>query len=223
MKFTIKQTQVEDLLVITPEKLGESRSYLLDIESEESVEAIRSMGIEESFVHHNSETFARGVLRGLHFQREDSYGRMVGVTSGSILCVAVDLRPDYKSYGAAYSVNLSSENELMLYVPPYFAMGFMTLEPKTEVVFNSALMPDVKRESGIIWDDEVINIDWQFERYDIDEKYLNVSPRDKKSPSFRMYNPNTIWINRPRKGKYALSRKTKQVERLNMRGITNND
>ncbi len=136
------------------------------------------------------------------------------------MCVAVDLRPDYKSYGAAYSVELHSENEMLLYVPQYFAMGFLTLEAKTEVVINSAAEPDVKRESGILWDDEVINIDWQFERYDIDEKYLNISPRDKKNPSFRMYSPNTIWVNRPRKGKYALSRKTKQVERVNMRGIT---
>ncbi|MFI3290051.1 MAG: dTDP-4-dehydrorhamnose 3,5-epimerase family protein [Rikenellaceae bacterium] len=219
-KFTVKQTPIEDLLVISPNTLGESRVYLSDLEAEESIAAIESIGIEEKFVHHSAERLARGVLRGLHFQREDSYGRMIAVAAGRILCVAVDLRPDYQSFGAAYSVEIHSENEIMLYVPPYFAMGFMTLEPKTEVIINSAAVPDIKAESGIIWDDEVLNIDWQFERYEIDEKYLNISPRDKKSPSFRMYNPNTIWINRPRKSKYALSRKTKQVERVNMRGIT---
>lgn len=220
MTFTTKQTPIEDLLIINPATLGEPRDYLIDLEAEQTIADIESMGIEERFIHHNKETLARGVMRGLHFQREDSYGRMVGVTAGRILCVAVDLRPDYASFGAAYSVELHNENETMLYVPPYFAMGFMTLEAKTEVVINSAAIPDVKQESGIIWDDEVINIDWQFERYEIDEKYLNISPRDKKGPSFRMYNPNTIWINRPRKGKYALQRKTKQVERVNMRGIT---
>ncbi len=220
MKFKIKETQIEDLKVISPEVLGESREYLVDLEADEVIAAYESMGIEERFIHHGKETLARGVMRGLHFQREDSYGRLVGVTAGRILCVAVDLRPDYKSFGAAHSVELHSENETLLYIPPYFALGFMTLEPKTEVIINSAAIPDIKQESGIIWDDEVINIDWQFDRYEIDEKYLNISPRDKKSPSFRMYNPNTIWVNRPRKSKYALSRKTKQVERVNMRGIT---
>lgn len=220
MKFVEKKIDIEDLKVITPEVLGESREYLFDLESEETIATYESLGIEETFIHHSKETLARGVMRGLHFQREDSYGRLVGVTAGRILCVAVDLRPDYQSFGAAYSVELHSENETLLYIPPYFAMGFMTLEPKTEVIINSAAVPDVKRESGIIWDDEVLNIDWQFDRYDIDEKYLSISPRDKKSPSFRMYSPHTLWINRPKRSKYALSRKTKQVERVNMRGIT---
>ncbi len=220
MEFKIKQSPVEDLIVITPASLGESREYLFDVESEQSIAAVESMGIEDTFVHHHHETLARGVMRGLHFQREDSYGRLVGVVAGRILCVAVDLRPDYQSFGAAYSVELHSDNESLLYVPPYFALGYMTLEAKTEVVINSAATPDVKRESGIIWDDEVLNIDWQFDRYEIDEKYLNISPRDKKSPSFRMYSPHTLWINRPKRSKYALSRKTKQVERVNMRGIT---
>lgn len=162
MKFKIKETQIEDLIVISPEVLEESRDYLSDLEAEETIAAYESMGIEERFIHHNKETLARGVMRGLHFQREDSYGRLVGVTSGRILCVAVDLRPDYKSFGAAHSVELHGENEMLLYVPPYFALGFMTLEPKTEVIINSAATPDIKRESGIIWDDDVLNIDWQF-------------------------------------------------------------
>ncbi len=191
-------------MIICPTTLEGSRSYLTELT--DSGEIYAAMGLQESFIEHRSEKLSRGVLRGLHFQRKGSYARLLAVTSGRALCMAVDLRPESDSFGAVNSVELTAENELMLYIPPYFACGYLTLEPATEVVTNSAGESDPSSESGIIYDDEILSINWQFERYEIDEKRLNMSQRDKKLPSFRSYNPNTLWIDRPKKSKYALSR-----------------
>lgn len=208
-QFIIKSTStIEDSKIITPTTLGEGREWLNDLEQ---TEAYQAMGLETPFVQQSSETLARGVMRGLYFQRKDSYGRLLAVTSGRVLAVVVDLRPECESFGAANSVELSAENESMLYVPPYFACGYMTLEPKTTLLCNHEAEYDTKEESGIIFDDEIISINWQFERYEIDERRLNISQRDKKFPNFRSYNPNSLWINRPKKSKYALSRERKRV------------
>ncbi len=200
-KFTTKLTPIEGLQIVTPTKLGESRDYLTDLSQEDVYEMIAP---ETKFVDHNCESYARGVVRGLHFQREGSYAKLISVTKGRVLDVAVDLRPESRTFGAAHSVELNAENESMFYIPPYFAHGFLTLEPNTEVVFNCGGEHVAADESTILWDDEILAIDWQFERYDIDRKWLSISPRDKKSPSFRSYNQNTLWIARPKKSKYSL-------------------
>ncbi len=204
MKYTTKGTSsIEGPMIIRPEEFGADRAWLLDVEHGEEILA---MGIEEEFVQQYIEKMARGVVRGLYFQRKDSYSRLVGVIAGRVLCVVVDLRPESSSFGAANSIELSAENEALLYVPPYFALGYMTLEGATEVVVKGSAEVDPKTESGIIYDDEILSIDWQFERYEIDERRLNLSQQDRKFPSFRSYNKNTIWIDRPKKSKYALSR-----------------
>ncbi|MFR9513202.1 MAG: dTDP-4-dehydrorhamnose 3,5-epimerase family protein [Rikenellaceae bacterium] len=203
-KFTTKSTPtIEGPIIIKPAEPGASRAWLVDLENQEPYAA---MGLSDTFVDQYSERLARGVIRGLHFQRKDSYGRLVAVTSGRALCVVVDLRPESQSFGAANSIELSAENETMVYCPAYFALGFMSLEAATEVVVSCAGEYAPANESGIIYDDEILAINWQFERYEIDERRLNISPRDKKAPSFRSYNQNTLWINRPKKSKYALSR-----------------
>ncbi|MFI3302161.1 MAG: dTDP-4-dehydrorhamnose 3,5-epimerase [Rikenellaceae bacterium] len=201
-KYEIKPTPMEGALVIAPEAEGESRDYLFDLEA--GAAEYEAMGIPEEITHHTAETFARGVIRGLHFQRKDSCGVLLAVTSGRALAVATDLRPESKTFGASHAVELTTENERMLYVPPYFAYGFLTLEQKTEVVANFTGEYDSSTVSSIIWDDEILAIDWQFERFDIDQKRLNISQKDKKAPSFRSYNQNTLWVNRPKKSKYAI-------------------
>ncbi len=205
ISFTTKSTSsIEGPIIIRPTSLGGSREWLTQLEG--SAEIYASMGLEEEFTQHTSEKMARGVVRGLYFQRKDSAPKIMGVTSGRALCVVVDLRPESKTFGAANSVELSLESETLLYVPPYFACGCLTLEPATVVVCNSTDNYCPSEESGIIYDDEILSINWQFERYEIDEKRLNMTQRDKRWPSFRSYNQNTLWINRPKKSKYALAR-----------------
>ncbi len=201
-KFTVKECPIEGPLIIKPAVLGESRDYLFNLDEQDIYE---QMELECTFEQHFSETLARGVMRGLYFQRKESYGRIIAVTQGSALCVAIDMRPESKNFGAAHSIYLDGESETMLFIPPYFAHGYLTLERDTQVVINSQESYDPSAVSGIIWDDEILSINWQFERYDIDSKRLNILPRDKKFPSFRSYPQNSIWIDRPKKSRYALA------------------
>ncbi|MFR9603036.1 MAG: dTDP-4-dehydrorhamnose 3,5-epimerase [Rikenellaceae bacterium] len=202
-KYSTQETPMEGAIIITPNIEGESREFLFDLEG--GHDEYKLMGLDVEFVQHSSEVYARGVIEGLHFQRENTPAMIVAVTSGRALCVATDLRPECSTFGASHAVELTDENERMIYIPPYFSFGFMTLEPKTEVVCNYTGEYDPATQSSIIWDDEILAIDWQFERYDIDQKWLKISPKDKKAPAFRSYNQNTLWINRPKKSKYAMS------------------
>ncbi len=201
-KYRIKESPIEGLNIISPTRLGEGRGFLEDMDSEEYA----LMGITDEVMDHSVERFARGVLRGLYFPDKVAQGRLFAVTYGRALVVAVDLRPESKTFGASHAVELNGDNEAMIYIPPYFGYGFLTLERDTEVVCNATLLAQDEVEmSGIVWDDEILLIDWQFERYDIDSKYLNISQRDKRFPCFRIYNPNNLWPNRPKKSKYARS------------------
>ncbi|MFR9522947.1 MAG: dTDP-4-dehydrorhamnose 3,5-epimerase family protein [Rikenellaceae bacterium] len=203
-QFKTKSTpSIEGPMIITPTQSGGSQEWLTDLNDQEPY---AQMGLSEKFVDQFSEKLPRGVIRGLHFQRKDSYARLVALTAGRALCVVVDLRPESNSFGAANSVELTAEVQNMIYCPAYFALGYMSLEAGTEVVISCAGERDEKQESTIIYDDEILAINWQFERYEIDERRININQRDKKAPSFRSYNQNTLWINRPKKSKYALSR-----------------
>ncbi|MFI3305069.1 MAG: dTDP-4-dehydrorhamnose 3,5-epimerase [Rikenellaceae bacterium] len=199
-KYVVKQTGIEDLQLISPTAEEFSRNFLVDLDSEESQEEYRAMGIEDCFVHSRVERLARGVMRGLHFQPNVPQSKFVAVTSGRIYAVAVDLRPG-KEYGAAFAVELTAESGRMIYVPAYFAFGYLTLEPQTEVVINSSVEHTPEQDAGIIYDDQILSIDWQFDRWEIDQKYLNMTQRDKRHPAFRNYNPNTMWSVRPDKKK----------------------
>ncbi len=200
-KYQIQEIPIEGMKVITPEVEGDSRNFLSDLDTQDEFSL---MALDEEFVQQNVEKLPRGVLRGLHFQRENSQGTLLAVTSGRALCVGTDLRPESKSFGASHAVELTVENERLFYIPPYFAHGFLTLEPNTEVVMLYTQEYDAAQVSTMIWDDEILAIDWQFERFEIDAKRLNISQRDKKAPSFRSYNQNSLWINRPKKSKYAI-------------------
>lgn len=202
-KFTIKEFPFEGPKIIVPNNENEPRAYLVELEEQESY---KQMGVEETFAQHTCEKFARGVLRGLHFQRKNPQGRFIAVTSGSALTVVVDLRPESKTFGASHAIELSAVNEQMIYVPQYFAHGFLTLEPQTEVVINYTNPYSEADDSRIIWDDEILAIDWRFDRYDIDQKRLNLSAKDRKSPSFRSYNQHDLWPGRVIKKSYALKR-----------------
>ncbi|MFI3259818.1 MAG: dTDP-4-dehydrorhamnose 3,5-epimerase [Rikenellaceae bacterium] len=196
-KFIVKESPIEGLRLITSEKSGEEIDY-------------SSMGLDVEFVSQSVEKLARGVLRGLHFTREEEQARLITVRSGRILAVAVDLRPENRTFGAALSYELNEHNGAMLFVPPYFALGYVTLESGSEVEINYSTEYDPKMESGIIWDDDVLMIEWQFERYEIDKRWLNISQRDKKLPSFRSYNPNLLWPNRPKASRYSKRRNYKE-------------
>lgn len=178
-------------MVIEPTVFGDKRGFFLEAYSERD---FLEIGIDAHFVQDNHSKSGRGVLRGLHFQREHTQGKLVRVTAGSVLDVAVDLRPESRTYGASHSIELSADNHRMFYVPPRFAHGFLTLEDNTEFLYKCTDYYHPESDSGIMWNDQVLAIDWQFERYGIDEKHLNISDKDKKHQGFNQIIPSTLWV-----------------------------
>lgn len=189
-KLTVTETPIEGLLIIEPAVHGDKRGFFMESYSKRDFAEI---GIDVEFVQDNHSKSARGVLRGLHFQRQHTQGKLVRVTSGAVLDVAVDLRPESRTYGASHSVELSAENKRMFWIPERFAHGFLTLENDTEFQYKCTEYYDAESDGGIMWNDPVLCIDWQFERYGIDEKYLNISPKDKKHPGFNQILPHNLW------------------------------
>lgn len=189
-KFNVIKTPIEGLLVIEPTVFGDNRGFFMETYSERDFEEI---GITEHFVQDNHSKSTRGVLRGLHFQTAHTQGKLVRVVAGSVLDVAVDMRPDSRTYGASHSIELSADNKRMFYIPPRFAHGFLTLENDTEFIYKCTDYYDPESDGGIMWNDQVLAINWQFERYGIDEKYLNISPKDKKLQGFNQIIPQTLW------------------------------
>lgn len=189
-KFKKLSTTIEGLILIEPTIYGDSRGFFMETYSERD---FAELGIHDHFVQDNHSKSARGVLRGLHFQREHTQGKLVRVIAGAVLDMAVDLRPESRTYGASYSVELSAENGRMLYIPPRFAHGFLTLENDTEFVYKCTDYYHPESDSGVMWNDHILHIDWQFERYDIDEKRLRISDKDRKYPAFGQLDPKTLW------------------------------
>ena len=189
-KFNVIKTPIEGLLIIEPTVYGDKRGFFLESYSKRDFEEI---GIDAEFVQDNHSKSARGVLRGLHFQREHTQGKLVRVTAGAVLDVAVDLRPGSSTYGASHSVLLTADNKRMFWIPERFAHGFLTLENNTEFMYKCTDYYHPESDAGVMWNDQVLAIDWQFERFDIDEKYLNISDKDKKHPGFHQINPKTLW------------------------------
>lgn len=189
-KFKVVTTNIDGLVVVEPTVFGDARGFFLESYSERD---FAELGIVERFVQDNHSKSGRGVLRGLHFQTRHTQGKLIRVVSGAVLDVAVDLRPESRTFGAAYSVELSAANKRMFYVPPRFAHGFLTLEDNTEFLYKCTDYYSPEDDGGVMWNDRDLCIDWQFERYNIDPKYLNISDKDKKHPGFRQLDYKGLW------------------------------
>ena len=181
-KFKRIETGIEGLCIIEPTVFGDNRGFFLESYSKKEFEEI---GITEEFVQDNHSKSKKGVLRGLHFQTKHSQGKLVRVIKGSVYDVAVDIRKGSKTYGQWYGIELSAENKKMFYIPAGFAHGFLTLEDETEFQYKCTDIYAPQYDSGIMYDDKDLNIDWKLEEYGIIE--LTLSEKDKKHQSFKEY------------------------------------
>ena len=116
-----------------------------------------------------------------------SQAKLINILKGSVLDVVVDLREDSKTFGKYYSIELSEKNKKMLFVPKYFAHGFLTLENDTQIFYKCDNFYNLKSEAGIMWNDSDLNIEWNFKKYGINENELIISEKDKKNMSFKEY------------------------------------
>jgi dTDP-4-dehydrorhamnose 3,5-epimerase len=156
--MTVIETGINDLVIIQPDVYPDDRGYFYESYQKKKFE---EFGIKVDFVQDNESMSSKGVLRGLHFQnRPYAQGKLVKVTKGSVLDVAVDLRKDSETYGKWYKVFLSSINKTMFWIPEGFAHGFITMEDNTIFQYKCTNYYNKESEVCILWDDPILDIDW---------------------------------------------------------------
>ena len=175
-KFTFVETGLPGVLVIEPTVFGDARGYFMETFQKEEFAAA---GITDEFVQDNQSKSSRGVLRGLHFQKEHTQGKLVRVTKGEVFDVAVDCRPNSASFGKWVGVTLSEENKKQFYVPKGFAHGFLVLSDEAEFCYKCTDYYDPTAEGGIPYNDPTVNVEWP----DCGCEYL-LSEKDKKHEPF---------------------------------------
>lgn len=154
----VTRFEIEGPVLIRPRVFADDRGYFYESFNESS---FRNAGLETGFVQDNQSLSKKGTLRGLHFQNPPyAQGKLVRVVQGSVMDVAVDIRKDSPTYGKHISIELSAENKLMLWIPPGFAHGFITLEDDTLFLYKCTNLYNKESESGIIWNDDELKIDW---------------------------------------------------------------
>ncbi|ETT12286.1 dTDP-4-dehydrorhamnose 3,5-epimerase [Fusobacterium sp. CM21] len=185
MKFKKVETGIKDLFIIEPQIFEDSRGFFLE---SYNYNDFKELGIENIFVQDNHSKSLKGVLRGLHFQKDEySQAKLVRVLKGAVLDIAVDLRKNSETFGKYIAVELNEKNKKMFFIPRNFAHGFLTLEDNTEFFYKCDNFYNPKSESGIIWTDIDLDIDWNFKKYSINENELIISEKDKKNISFKEY------------------------------------
>ena len=183
-KFKRIETGIEGLVIIEPTVFGDDRGFFMESYSKKDFEKI---GLKMEFVQDNHSKSKKGVLRGLHFQTKYTQGKLVRVIAGSVLDVAVDLRDGSKTFGQHFIVELTEQNKKMFYVPEGFGHGFLTLEDDTEFQYKCTDYYAPEFDSGVLWNDKDINIDWDFEKYGLKESEVLLSEKDKVQQTLKEF------------------------------------
>lgn len=177
----INKTFIENLLIIEPQLFKDDRGFFYESYNKNNLDKV----INIVFVQDNESKSDKGVIRGLHFQAPPfEQTKLVRCVSGNILDVAVDLRSNSKTYGKSFSIELSSENNKQLFIPKGFAHGFQVLSEEAIVNYKVDNFYNPKSDSGIIWNDKDLSIDWNLDLKPIlSIKDLTLSSfQDLKSP-----------------------------------------
>lgn len=156
-KFNFKTTNVPGILLIEPTVFGDSRGYFMETYQQDE---FAKAGIADAFIQDNQSSSHKGVLRGLHFQKEHTQGKLVRVVSGQVFDIGVDLRPNSPYFGKWAGAVLSAENKQMLYVPQGFGHGFVVLSETAEFAYKCTDVYDPSSEGGVRWNDADINVEW---------------------------------------------------------------
>ncbi|WNO61679.1 dTDP-4-dehydrorhamnose 3,5-epimerase [Rheinheimera sp. MMS21-TC3] len=168
-------TPLQDCVLIEPKVFGDERGFFVECFHAERYQ--QQTGINLAFVQDNHSRSAKGVLRGLHFQKTRPQGKLVRVVRGEVYDVAVDLRPDSRTFGQWYGVYLSEQNFRQLWVPPGFAHGFQVVSDIADFEYKCTDYYAPEDEGSICWNDEQLNISWP-----ITEPVL--SDKDSRAPTF---------------------------------------
>ena len=175
MKFI--DTTIPDVKIIEPQVFGDERGFFMETFR---VPLFNEHCGEHPFVQDNHSKSSQGILRGLHYQTENTQGKLVRVTAGEVFDVAVDMRESSPSFGQWVGVLLSAENKKQLWVPEGFAHGFYVTTESAEFVYKCTDLYNPNAEVSIAWNDPTLGIDWPL----IDNKKPSLSTKDENGLLF---------------------------------------
>lgn len=190
MKLSLESEHLNGLKVIVPEVFEDDRGFFLEAYR---IDQFKEMGIDKIFVQDNHSKSAKNVVRGLHFQWEPPMGKLMRVTAGSAYLVAVDIRKGSPTLGKWYGVEVSAENKKMVWAPAGFARGFAVLSDFAEIQYKCTGIYNNNAESGILWNDPEIGIEWPVKEPILSGKDANAQTLSK-------------WINKPESDNFKFSR-----------------
>ena len=172
----IVDTPLPGVVVLEPNKHGDSRGFFLETYREDT---LREFGISERFVQDNHSRSTRGVLRGLHYQLINPQGKLVRVARGAVFDVAVDVRRGSPAYGQWFGVTLDEESMRMMYIPPGVAHGFVVLSDTADFIYKCTDYYHPPSEQGILWNDPAIGVKWPITD-------VHLSQKDGNYPALQM-------------------------------------
>jgi dTDP-4-dehydrorhamnose 3,5-epimerase len=158
MPITATPTTIPDVLIIEPKVFGDDRGFFFESFNENDFS--KAVGRKITFVQDNNSLSKKGVLRGLHYQIQQTQGKLVRVVSGTVFDVAVDIREFSATFGKWVGVELSAENKKQLWIPAGFAHGFLVLSESAEFLYKTTDYWHAASEKCIVWNDPVLNIEW---------------------------------------------------------------
>ena len=188
-QIKVEKCPIEGLYVIEPTVHGDNRGYFMETYNQNDM---HEAGLDMVFVQDNQSMSKKGVLRGLHYQKEYPQGKLVRVIKGAVFDVAVDLRVNSKTYGQWFGVELTEENKKQFYISEGFAHGYMLLADEAELCYKCTDFYHPGDEGGLAWNDPDIGIEWPNLQGDykgtpaadgyslIDGTPLNLSDKDQK-------------------------------------------
>ena len=177
-KITVETCEIEGLKILTPQVFGDNRGYFMETYNYNDYKAA---GIGLNFVQDNQSMSVKGVLRGLHYQKQYPQGKLVRAVRGTVFDVAVDLRTGSETYGKWFGVVLSAENKKQFCIPEGFAHGFLVLSDEAEFAYKCTDFYHPGDEGGMAWNDPEIGVEWPIE----EGMELIISEKDQKWGGFR--------------------------------------
>ena len=176
--INVIQTGIEGLVIIEPQVFGDNRGYFMETYNQKT---FNDAGLDMVFVQDNESKSKKGVLRGLHFQKQFSQGKLVRCTQGAVWDVGVDLRKNSVTYGKWAGVELTAENKKMFYIPEGFAHGFVVLSDEATFNYKCTNLYHPEYDAGIRWNDPDIGVEWPIDGLGD----LLLSDKDMKQPFWK--------------------------------------
>jgi dTDP-4-dehydrorhamnose 3,5-epimerase len=158
MPITAMPTAIPDVLVIEPKFFGDDRGFFFESFNENDF--LKAIGKKITFVQDNHSLSKKGVLRGLHYQMQQTQGKLVRVVKGAVFDVAVDLRESSATFGKWVGVGLSADNKKQLWIPQGFAHGFLVLSDEAEFLYKTTDYWHAASEQCVVWNDPTLKIQW---------------------------------------------------------------